>query len=406
MEGNQPLPGAGDPSTWAPLTARRPLFAALPLVTNIATTASRGAQRLQRAAGEHPPARRGTASSSWPPTRSAKRLHQQPRLLRLGRRGRRRRVLGERLRLGAELRSGVPRRAAQLRVLRQLRAALGQGPEVGQRLVRRHRTRSSAAGRWRAIFQARTGFPITVHDGRAVSAGRAWRRAAELHRRPRAVQISRLDQVARHQRLRRGRPGHLRRLRHRHRAGARATSTSTSPSRSASTWAARYLEFRVEAFNLTNTPSFGPPGARHRDPPTRSVDHEHRQRAARHRAGREVLLLIEGGLLLATPPHPPARSGRRESASARRLPFEWLPLRWPPTIVLRPCFRHSCSIRGRGGVSGSRVSWTTWPPTTVTTALMSLIRSAGTARKSSDSTTRSPSFPTSIEPFLASSKLS
>jgi Carboxypeptidase regulatory-like domain/TonB dependent receptor len=42
VEGNQPLPGVGDPSTWAPLDTRRPLYAALPLVTNISTTASRG----------------------------------------------------------------------------------------------------------------------------------------------------------------------------------------------------------------------------------------------------------------------------------------------------------------------------------------------------------------------------
>jgi hypothetical protein len=42
IEGNQPLPGTGDPSTWAPLDRRRPLFNALPLVTNISTTASRG----------------------------------------------------------------------------------------------------------------------------------------------------------------------------------------------------------------------------------------------------------------------------------------------------------------------------------------------------------------------------
>ncbi len=42
IEGNQPLPGTGDPTTWAPLDRRRPLFSALPLVTNISTTASRG----------------------------------------------------------------------------------------------------------------------------------------------------------------------------------------------------------------------------------------------------------------------------------------------------------------------------------------------------------------------------
>jgi hypothetical protein len=42
VEGNQPLPGTGDPATWAPLQNRRPLFATAPLITNISTTASRG----------------------------------------------------------------------------------------------------------------------------------------------------------------------------------------------------------------------------------------------------------------------------------------------------------------------------------------------------------------------------
>ncbi len=42
VEGNQPLPGVGDPSTWAPLQNRRPLFGTAPLITNISTTASRG----------------------------------------------------------------------------------------------------------------------------------------------------------------------------------------------------------------------------------------------------------------------------------------------------------------------------------------------------------------------------
>ena len=42
VEGNQPLPGTGDPSTWLPLQQRRPLYATAPLITNISTTASRG----------------------------------------------------------------------------------------------------------------------------------------------------------------------------------------------------------------------------------------------------------------------------------------------------------------------------------------------------------------------------
>jgi hypothetical protein len=39
-EGNQPLPGVGDASTWAPLNTRRPLYQEQPLITSIATTTS------------------------------------------------------------------------------------------------------------------------------------------------------------------------------------------------------------------------------------------------------------------------------------------------------------------------------------------------------------------------------
>lgn len=42
IEGNQPLPGVGAPSTWASTQVRRPLYAFNPLITNISTTASRG----------------------------------------------------------------------------------------------------------------------------------------------------------------------------------------------------------------------------------------------------------------------------------------------------------------------------------------------------------------------------
>jgi hypothetical protein len=45
VEGNQALPGTGDPSTWAPRNQRRPLFSAQPLITTIATTASRGGSK-------------------------------------------------------------------------------------------------------------------------------------------------------------------------------------------------------------------------------------------------------------------------------------------------------------------------------------------------------------------------
>jgi hypothetical protein len=45
VEGNQALPGVGDPLTWAPKNTRRPLFQEQPLVTTIATTAARGGSR-------------------------------------------------------------------------------------------------------------------------------------------------------------------------------------------------------------------------------------------------------------------------------------------------------------------------------------------------------------------------
>ena len=45
VEGNQALPGVGDPATWAAKTTRRPLFGAQPLVTTIATTAARGGSK-------------------------------------------------------------------------------------------------------------------------------------------------------------------------------------------------------------------------------------------------------------------------------------------------------------------------------------------------------------------------
>jgi hypothetical protein len=44
-EGNQALPGVGDPASWAPKPNRRPLFGAQPLITTIATTTSRSGSK-------------------------------------------------------------------------------------------------------------------------------------------------------------------------------------------------------------------------------------------------------------------------------------------------------------------------------------------------------------------------
>ena len=69
VEGNQPLPGVGDPSTWAPPQTRRPLYATAPLITNISTTAARGRSDYNGLQVEPPAAQRQAASSTWRRTR-------------------------------------------------------------------------------------------------------------------------------------------------------------------------------------------------------------------------------------------------------------------------------------------------------------------------------------------------
>ena len=117
-------------------------------------------------------------------------------------------------------------------------------------------------GGWRlsGIFQARSGFPITVTDGSAtVAAGTARQRAAELRRRPGAFRPEHRP-LARHQRL----PARA--------AAARGATAAIGVARAPgyknidlvlakrfSVGGERAFEFRAEAFNLTNTPSFGPP---------------------------------------------------------------------------------------------------------------------------------------------------
>ncbi len=186
IEGNQALPGVGDPATWAP--------------QDHAPAALRGAaahhddrdddvarrQPLQLAAGERPPARVDTASSSWPRTRSPR-----ARTNNRGFYG----VFG-----------GTGLRASPARP----RAPTGRTPTTPRRSGARRSTtcattsssrpttscRSARARKWGSdwsasptrilggwklggIFQARTGLPITVTDGaEPLAAGRARRRAA------------------------------------------------------------------------------------------------------------------------------------------------------------------------------------------------------------------------------------
>ena len=149
-------------------------------------------------------------------------------------------------------------------------------------------------GGWRlsGIFQARSGFPITVTDGRApLAAGHARQRAAELRRRPDAVRPEH-QSLARHQRVRSAR-----------RSARSATVRSASArapgyknidavlAKQFNVGGARYFEFRAEAFNLTNTPSFGPPARDINAPNTFGTITSTVSSRANRRAGVEVLLL-------------------------------------------------------------------------------------------------------------------
>ena len=87
VEGNQALPGVGNPSTWAPKNTRRPLFRAQPLVTTIATTAARSGSKynsMQASVRQRSGKRRRVPGF----LHARERNHQQSRLLRRVRRHR------------------------------------------------------------------------------------------------------------------------------------------------------------------------------------------------------------------------------------------------------------------------------------------------------------------------------
>ena len=145
VEGNQPLPGVGDPSTWAAgATAPSAVRDRAAHHQHLDHRRTRP-QRLQRAAGEPPPALHARARVPGV-VHAGLGQDQQPRLLRVGWRGRRGRLLDEHLRAGVELRSGVLRRAAQPRVLGELRVAVRPRTHVWVERLVPSSTRSSVAG--------------------------------------------------------------------------------------------------------------------------------------------------------------------------------------------------------------------------------------------------------------------
>jgi hypothetical protein len=259
VEGNQPLPGVGDPAVtpWAPPQQRRPLFATAPLLTNISTTASRGRSDyhgLQASLRQrHLNGLEYLASYTLSETKTNN--------------------------LGYYGSGGVAAEGAYW--MNAYEPEWNYGPaffdarhnfvlsanyELPFGQGRRWGSDASGIvdallGGWRlsGIFQARSGFPVTVVDG----AGRSLQ-AVRGNERPNCVgnphpadqTLGNWLDISAFERVPLGTWGNC---------GigvARAPgyrNVDAVLAKRFSTGGDRYFEFRAEAFNLTNTPSFNPP---------------------------------------------------------------------------------------------------------------------------------------------------
>jgi hypothetical protein len=259
VEGNQALPGVGDPATWAPKPTRRPLFAAQPLVTTIATTAS-------RARSEYNSLQASIRQRSWKGLEmlasytlgSAKSNNR-------GYYGGGAVVASE----GAYWQNTYDADAEFGPAFHDVRhnfvlsanyeLPFGKGRKWGSDWSG---LTNALLGGWKlgGIFQARSGIPITVIDGRARSL-----QGERGFERPNCVgdpvpsdqSINKWLDITAFQAAALGTFGNC---------GigiARAPGYKNIDlvlSKRVEAGGSRYLEFRVETFNLTNTPSFGPPG--------------------------------------------------------------------------------------------------------------------------------------------------
>jgi hypothetical protein len=282
VEGNQPLPGVGDPATWAPTQTRRPLFATAPLITNISTTAARGRsdyQALQASVRQ-----RNVKGVEYLASYTLSRVRTNN--------------------LGYYGSAGVQAEGAYW--MNTYEPEWNYGPaffdarhnfvfsgtyEVPFGKGRRWGSQTPTAmdailGGWSlsGILQARTGFPITVTDGSAPSL-----QGQRGNERPNCVgdpvpsdqNINHWLDINAFSRAPRGTWGNCgigvaRAPKYRNVDAVLAKKFSVGGD--------RYVEFRAEAFNLTNTPSFGPPEhLRH--------DYQHSEHGAHRRARVEVLLL-------------------------------------------------------------------------------------------------------------------
>jgi Carboxypeptidase regulatory-like domain len=253
VEGNQPLPGTGDVSTWLPLQQRRPLYATAPLITNISTTASRGHSdynALQASVRQ-----RMTHGFEYLASYTLSRTRSNN--------------------LGYYGSGGVAAEGAYW--MNTYQPEWNYGPaffDARHNVVfsanyelpfARDRGTSSVAGYllggWMVggIFQAHSGFPITVTDGSAPSL-----QGQRGNERPNCVgdpvpsdqSIDHWLDINAFARVPRGTWGNCP-------VGvARAPgfkNLDATVSKRFNAGGPRYFEFRAEAFNLTNTVSFSPP---------------------------------------------------------------------------------------------------------------------------------------------------
>ena len=259
VEGNQPLAGRGRPvDLGAARSSRRPLFATAPLITNISTTAARGRSDyngLQMSLRQ-----RNVKGVEYLASYTLSRT----RTNNLGYYG-----SGGVQAEGAywanaydpEANYGPAFFDARHNFVLSANYELpfGKGRKCA---ADASNVMDAIIGGWRlsGIFQARSGLPDHGHRRpRPFAAGHARQRAAELRRRSEAVG-SEHQSLDRHQRLRRRAARHVRQLSDRR--GGRAPGYKNIDAVLAKQFnvgGSRYFEFRAEAFNLTNTPSFGPP---------------------------------------------------------------------------------------------------------------------------------------------------
>ena len=294
VEGNQPLPGVGDVSTWAPLQTRRPLYDTAPLITNISTTASEGHsdyQALQASVRQ-----RNIHGFEYLASYTLSRVRSNN--------------------LGYYGSGGVAAEGAYW--MNAYNPEANYGPaffdarhnfvfsanyEIPYGRGRTHGSDISplldgVLGGWRlsGIYQARSGFPITVIDGTgAVAAGHARQRAAQLRRRS-GSGGSEHQPLAGHLGLLPRRQGHVRQLRRRRRPRARLPEHRRRAREAVQRRRPSLLRVPRRGLQPAQPSELQSARARHQLAEHVRPDHDHGKHGANDRAGVQVLLLESEGL--------------------------------------------------------------------------------------------------------------